>query len=146
MKNLFVLIFILLFPVSLMANTLDEERREWVLSNLMDDMLSCSVYYFIGGDALQKANQETHSQFYAVSKELMDRSKAIAFEINMKELVVETKWKQHLKSQTDIIENNYKNLSLLSDMFDDTCPHWVSNSFQDRINHWAYEWSKRFED
>jgi hypothetical protein len=146
MKKLYIVTLLLFFPVGLSANTSDEVRKEWVYVNLIDDITMCSSFYFISYENLTNAKVEEANQFLEITKILMDRARHVGKQIDLKDKAIDNKFKKHLKIQVEMIDSKAKNISILTDEFGEKCRIWIEGNFENRVDFWANEWSKRFED
>ena len=141
MKILLSLIFLFFY----FSEKADEAKmEEWTYINTIDDILSCSTYYFISAMGLERAKDSNSAKVMKHSDELTFMAAYLGEGINLKKETIDSKLELHLKEQLSIIDNDYKNLSLLIVKYAENCKDWYNDNFKTRMLFWVDEYNKRF--
>ncbi len=138
----FFILMVLFFSLSAKAN--EEKMKEWTYSNTIDDILACSAYYFISAMGLERAKNPESTEVMNHSDKLAFMAAYLGEDINLKQKVIDSKFKLHLDNQLKIIDNDYNNLSLLIVEYNETCQNWYNDNFKTRILFWTEDYIKRF--
>jgi hypothetical protein len=138
MKKIILFILTILFFCNYsFAETKKELRASYVLNSMQREYTTCYIFYKIIIEGLKKS--DTKDTLIKGLEQSADVSLKLAFEtgelMNMKSEVMSTRVKTEMKSQSDAIENNLSNISILLKKYGETCKKIIENKKQ-RIKHW----------
>ena len=146
-KFLFILFLSFLFCNKVFAETKEELRAKYVLSNMQQDYITCYSFYKIGAEYIRKSNG-TQNIIEGVEKS-SDTSLKLAHEtgelmgMSLKEM--SSKVKNEMKKQLDQIDNDFNNSSILLDKYASQCKNLIENKKQ-RILFWEKKSINKFNE
>ena len=146
-KFLFILFLSFLFCNKVFAETKEELRAKYVLSNMQQDYITCYSFYKIGAEYIKKSNGELNI-IEGVEKS-SDTSLKFAHEtgelMGMTSEEMSSKVKNEMKKQLDQIDNDFNNASILLDKYALQCKNLIENKKQ-RISFWEKKAIDKFNE
>ena len=146
-KFLFILFLSFVFCNKLFAETKEELRAKYVLSNMQQDYITCYSFYKIGAEYIRKSNGELNI-IEGVEKS-SDTSLKFAHEtgelMGMTSEEMSSKVKNEMKKQLDQIDNDFNNASILLDKYALQCKNLIENK-KKRISFWENKAIDKFNE
>jgi len=146
-KFLFILFLSFLFCNKVFAETKEELRAKYVLSNMQQDYITCYSFYKIGAEYIKKSNGELNI-IEGVEKS-SDTSLKFAHEtgelMGMTSEEMSSKVKNEMKKQLDQIDNDFNNASILLDKYALQCKNLIENK-KKRISFWENKAIDKFNE
>ena len=146
-KFLFTLFLGFLFCNKVFAETKEELRAKYVLSNMQQDYITCYSFYKIGAEYIKKSNGELNI-IEGVEKS-SDTSLKFAHEtgelMGMTSEEMSSKVKNEMKKQLDQIDNDFNNASILLDKYALQCKNLIENK-KKRISFWENKAIDKFNE
>tara|TARA_B110000438_G_scaffold299225_1_gene348984 strand:- start:1259 stop:1708 length:450 start_codon:yes stop_codon:yes gene_type:complete len=146
-KFLFTLFLGFLFCNKVFAETKEELRAKYVLSNMQQDYITCYSFYKIGAEYIRKSNGELNI-VEGVEKS-SDTSLKLAHEtgelMGMTLEEMSSKVKNEMKKQLNQIDNDFNNASILLNKYALQCKNLIENKKQ-RISFWENEAIDKFNE
>jgi len=146
-KFLFILFLSFLFCNKVFAETKEELRAKYVLSNMQQDYITCYSFYKIGAEYIRKSNGELNI-IEGVEKS-SDTSLKFAHEtgelMGMTSEEMSSKVKNEMKKQLDQIDNDFNNASILLDKYALQCKNLIENK-KKRISFWENKAIDKFNE
>ena len=150
MKKIFLSSFIILIFCNLSfaekVETKVEKRANYVLTNMQQDYTTCYIFYKIGSEAIRKSDGET--DIVKGIEKTTDISLKLAYEtgelLGMKAESMKARMKMEMKSQSNKIENNFANISILFKKHGAVCKNLIQDKKQ-RISHWEKKAEEKFK-
>ena len=138
MKKIYLqIIIILTICTTSFAETKEELVAKYVLENMQQDYISCYIFYKIGAEVVKKSNK--NGDIAKGIEKSADASLKLAFEtgelMNMNVEFMKTKIQLEMKKQSDEIDNDYNNASILLKKYGGLCKNLIENK-KKRIDHW----------
>jgi hypothetical protein len=131
------LIFIVLTCSASLAETIEEKRAKYVLSNMQHDYITCYVFYKIGAEYIRKA--EGNKTIIEGVEKSSDISLKFAHEtgelMGMETGQMSSKVKLEMEVQLDLIDNNFNKAPFLLEKYAKQCKNLIENKKQ-RISFW----------
>ena len=143
-----ILIFILYFLTygTSLAETKEESRAKYILSNIQQDYITCYSFYKIGTEYIRKSNGEENI-IEGVEKS-SDVSLKFAHEtgelMSMSTEEMSSKVEIEMKKQLDLIENDFNKASILLEKYAQQCKNLIENKKQ-RISFWEKRANIKFQ-
>jgi len=147
MKNfLKILIPSLLISNVVFAETKEEKRVKYILSNMQKDYITCYSFYKIGTEYIRKSNGDINI-IEGVEKS-SDTSLKLAHEtgemMSMTNEKMSSKIKSEMKNQLNLIDNNFSNTSILLEKYVQECKNLIEDKEQ-RISFWEKKANNKFQ-
>jgi len=146
-KFLFILFLSFLFCNKVFAETKEELRAKYVLSNMQQDYITCYSFYKIGAEYIRKSKVELNI-IEGVEKS-SDTSLKFAHEtgelMGMTSEEMSSKVKNEMKKQLDQIDNDFNNASILLDKYALQCKNLIENK-KKRISFWENKAIDKFNE
>ena len=128
------------------AETKEELRAKYVLSNMQQDYITCYSFYKIGAEYIRKSKGKK-SIIEGVEKS-SDTSLRFAHEtgelMGMSTDEMSSKVELEMKNQLDLIDNDFNKASILLEKYALQCKNLIENK-QQRISFWEKKASIKFE-
>ena len=145
-KILVILILGLLINNISFAETKEELRAKYILTNMQQDYIKCYSFYKIGAEYIRKSNGEPDII------EGVEKSSDICLKlahdtgemIGMTTEKMSSKVKLEVKNQLDQINNNFNNASILLKKYAQQCKNLVENK-KERISFWKKKANNKFK-
>jgi len=147
MKNfLKILIPSLLISNVVFAETKEEKRVKYILSNMQKDYIICYSFYKIGTEYIRKSNGDTNIIEWV--EKSSDTSLKLAHEtgemMSMTNEKMSSKIKSEMKNQLNLIDNNFSNTSILLEKYVQECKNLIEDKEQ-RIFFWEKKANNKFQ-
>ena len=145
-KFTLALIFIFLTCGISLAETIEEKRAKYVLSNMQQDYITCYVFYKIGAEYIRKA--EGDEKIIEGVEKSADTSLKFAHEtgeiMGMVTEEMASKVKFEMKKNLDLIDNDFNNASILLKKHAQNCKKVIENK-KERISFWEEKAAIKFK-
>jgi hypothetical protein len=143
-----IVIFFLIVFFNLSAFSKDvADNEKWIMSNVIDDMLSCQSYYTIAADSMEKYGDKKNAEVIKeYSQKLSFMSFYLADSIKLKDETLSAKLDLTFKEQFESIDFDYSNISILIQKYADNCKEWYEDDFISRMHYWYDKYEKRFSN
>jgi hypothetical protein len=147
MKNFILILFVFsLFSNKVFAETKEESRAKYVLSNMQQDYIVCYSFYKIGVEYIKKSNGD--KKIIDGVEKSSDISLKLSYEtgelMGMDTEEMSLKVKKEMKNQLGQIDNDFNNASILLKKYAKQCKLLLENKKQ-RIAFWKKKASLKFK-
>ena len=139
---LVVLVPLLAAPVTAQDNrkAIDPEANlARIMNEIVSETLECDAYYWLAAEALSHRNessQDTVTRYKQAAEELFFRAFAYAETISLKSEAVQIRLRWALENQTELIDKNFVNISILIDKYSESCNQVYEDELESRIRYW----------
>ena len=136
-KFTLALIFIFLTCGISLAETIEEKRAKYVLSNMQQDYITCYAFYKIGAEYIRKT--EGSEKIIEGVEKSSDISLKFVHEtgelMGMETKQMSSKVELEIKAQLNLIDNDFNKASILLEKYAKQCKNLIENKKQ-RIYFW----------
>ena len=142
-----ILIFVIYFGMlgNGLAGNLDD-KSNWVLTSVHDEMCECSTFYGLVGELVRKSGEgKLAEQYSQLTTQMNQMISKIGETVNITPEATLAKMKLLYEMHMDTISNNSNNLPILFVKYGDFCKQVVENS-DSRFNFYMSEYKRKFEN
>ena len=145
-KILKILTLMLLFSNLAYAETKEEKRAKYVLSNMQNDYITCYSFYKIGAEYIRKSNGD--SDIIKGVEKSSNTSLKLAHEmgeiVGMTNKEMSVKVESEVKNQLNQIDNDFNNSSVLLKKYAQPCKNLIESK-KNRISFWEKKAVDKFK-
>ena len=134
------------FSFAEVIKTKEEERANYVITNMQNDYIICYIFYKIGAESIRRSDGET--DIVKGIEESADVSLKFAYEtgelMGMKSEIMSTKVQLEMKKQSEYMQNDYNNAPKLLKKYGLLCKNLIQDK-KERIDFWEKKALTKFK-